>query len=187
MTNIYFADIPVYRLPPDRYVQDIGSFVEKGVRSTYGDDDAAKNFIARYPRKVDSLRDDLRLKFGGVWTFNEIIGYVRLYFSGTQILGEYWQMRGKQIRRTRRKIFEWRTWKLAPEIDVPVHATDDAIYELIRIYLADCTKELNGRYLDTAHFYATASYIRWRDFWVNENPDGERIALHNTISLKSRH
>ena len=92
-------------------------------------------------------------------------------------------MRAKQIRRTRRKIFEWRTWKLAPELDVPDHATDDAICELIRQYLTDCTKELKGRYLDTSRFDATASYIRWRDFWVSENPGGQRAAHLKAISL----
>ena len=162
MADIYFADIPVYRLTQERYIGEMDSFVEKEIQTSFGCDKAAESFCTRYPNRVDAFRDDLCLTYG-VWDFNEIIGYIRLYFSGSQIRGEYWQMKGQKIRRTRRKIFERRTGKLAVEVDVPGQSTDQVICELIRSYLAGCAKELKGRHLDTSRFDATAPYVRWRD------------------------
>ena len=163
MADIYFSDIPVYRLPQERYTDEMRSFVEKKIQTTFECDRVSKSFSARQPNRVDDLRDHHRLTYGGVWNFNEIIGYIRLYFLGSQIRGEYWQMNGQKIRRTRRKVFERRTGKLVAEIDVPAQSTDLVICELIRGYLASCAKELKGRHLDTGCFDATAPYVRWRD------------------------
>lgn len=162
MTNTYFFDIPVYRLAQERYTDEMDSFVEKRIQTTFECDGVAKSFRARQPNRVDVLRDHLCSTYG-VWNFNEIIGYIRLYFSGSQILGEYWQMMGQKILRTRRKVFERRTGKLVAEIDIPAQSTDPVICELIRGYLASCAKKLKSRHVDTSCFDATAPYIRWRD------------------------
>jgi hypothetical protein len=39
-------------------------------------------------RKIRFL-DHLEMRYGGPWNFNEIIGFIRLHFLGSQIRGEY--------------------------------------------------------------------------------------------------
>jgi hypothetical protein len=108
------------------------------------------------------FQEHLVLLYGGAWEYNEIIGYIQLHFLGSQIRGEYWQIKEKKIRGTRRKIFEYRTWKLAPEINIPSGASNSEIYALVRKYLNDCAKELKGRYIDVSRLEAIAPHVDWR-------------------------
>lgn len=92
---------------------------------------------------------------------------MQLYFLGSQIRGQYWQMQGKRIQRTRRKIFESRTSKLAPEIHIPLSASNEEIFTMILQYLADCNKELKNRYLDISHFKTIGPYINWQKLMLH--------------------
>ena len=55
----------------------------------------------------------------GTWRFNEIIGYVRLYFRGSQVLGEYYAVKRSRHVLTRHKTLIRRTHKLGPEHQIP--------------------------------------------------------------------
>jgi hypothetical protein len=159
----YFCDIPVYRLKEDRYYQEMGSFIEKQMYPGPPEQDAMnRDFYSKNPDQEVSFRDHLRLQFGGAWPYNEIIGYIQLHFLGTRIRGEYWQVKAKRIQRTRRKMFEWRTWKLAAETEIPGEATSPEIFALVLEYLDDCAKELKGRYIDASRLKTIGPYVDWR-------------------------
>jgi hypothetical protein len=163
MAGIYFLDIPVYRLSEDRYYSEMHLFIdEKMYPGPPEHDEIMKRFHSRSPDQERSFREHLRAYYGGAWDYNEIIGYIQLHFLGTQIRGEYWQIKGKRIQRTRRKVFEWRTWKLAHEIDISTGASNSEIYALIREYLADCARELKGRHIDVRRLEAIGPYVDWR-------------------------
>jgi hypothetical protein len=117
-----------------------------------------------------TIKDHLHHSFGGCWKFNEIIGYIRLHFLGTQIRGEYFGVKKKRIVKTRTKTLEYRTWKLAPEIEVPDEATDSDIFTFVMEYIADCKKELPRRHIDTELLEAMGPYVRWRELYDNAQP-----------------
>jgi nuclear transport factor 2 (NTF2) superfamily protein len=79
MTDMLFIfDIPVYRLPKEKYYAERESSIEKQM---YGTD---PNKIARrkafYEHNKDSailFRDHLEKTYGGPWDFNEVVGYKR--------------------------------------------------------------------------------------------------------------
>lgn len=91
-----------------------------------------------------------------------------MYILGDQIRGEFWRVKAKRIVRSRKKVFEYDTWKLVPEIDIPEEANNVEIFCLINEYLSDCKKELKGRYIDTSRLDIIGPFIDWRSF-VNKS------------------
>ncbi|SFU41167.1 hypothetical protein SAMN04488527_10291 [Aliiroseovarius crassostreae] len=103
----------------------------------------------------------------GPWQFNEIIGYIRLHFLGTQIRGEYFSAEKKRNPVSRKKVFTFRTHKLAPEHTLwkTGDLTNQEIWEAICEYVSDCQRELmKGRYIDDSVLRELGPFIDWRSF-----------------------
>ncbi|MCC7495003.1 MAG: hypothetical protein IT204_21825 [Fimbriimonadaceae bacterium] len=162
MLGVYFIDLPVYRLPREEYDAAIDEHVRQRIQ---GLDDAdttlTQSFLARNPHVEAQWRHAARVEFGGEWKYNEIIGFIEMHFLGRQIRGEYWQVSSKRITRTRRKLFKHQTWNLANELKIPERATNAAIYDLVKGYVAACSRALKGRYIDTSRLEQIGSYVDW--------------------------
>jgi hypothetical protein len=158
----YFYDIPVYRLSEERYYRERDEYIDGALFPT----DSPNSQLLRDRETADpncniAFRDHLQRAYGGCWTFNEIIGYIRLHFLGSQVRGDYFSVQKKRIVRTRTKVLECRTWKLAPEVEIPYPHTSQGIYSAVLEYLADCRKKLPGRYLDTELFEVMGKHVDW--------------------------
>ncbi len=159
----YFFDVPVYRLPEERYYEEMNEYIKRKMfPGPPEDDDIMKVFFSREPNREIGFRDQLRVKFGGAWIYNEIIGYIQLHFLGNQIRGEYWEVKTKRLVRTRKKLFEYRTWKIVPEINVPEKAENEEIFKLIIEYLSKCSKELKGKYIDKRILDRIGRHLDWK-------------------------
>ena len=163
----YFFDLPVYRLPRDKYyaareayvdsiVYQIGTPSEAFMRQREKDD----------PGFFITIRDHLIKKYGGCWRFNEIIGYVRLHFLGGQIRGEYFAVDAKRVVRTRKKTLEYKSHKLAPEVDIETPYGKPEILTAVRRYIEDCKAELPDRSIDTENFETLAPHVDWVALWT---------------------
>ena len=98
--------MPVYRLSRERYYKDMDKYINKNMYSgSPNHRKMTEEFYRREPSQKLAQEDRLRKSYGGAWEYNEIIGYIRLYFFGTQIRGEYWGVNAKKIVRTRKKSF----------------------------------------------------------------------------------
>jgi len=124
-----------------------------------------EDFFKRNPSQKVAVENRLRKSYGGAWEYNEIIGYIRLYFFGTQIRGEYWAVNAKKIVKTRKKIFEYKTWKLASEIELHWETDSSSIFSQILKYLERCKKELKKRYIDTHNLEAIGPYVDWKSLY----------------------
>lgn len=158
----YFYDIPVYRLPEERYYRERDEYIDDVLfpkDSPYSQ--SLREREAADPNCNIAIRDHLQRSYGGCWRFNEIIGYIRLHFLSSQVRGEYFAVRKKHIVRTRTKILEYHMLKLAPEVEIPYPFTSDGIYGAVLKYLADCRKELPGRYVDTELFESIGKHVDW--------------------------
>ena len=158
----YFFEVPVYRLVREKYYEQRERFIEDTIDQFFPGS-ARKLLESQRDRKIN-LIDHLETQYGGPWNFNEIIGFIRLHFLGSQIRGEYFAVTAKRITRTRKKIFKWQTHKLAPEISVPFEATNLEIWNLIKEYVRDCGEEVKGRYVDTECLDVLGLYVDWRSF-----------------------
>lgn len=162
VTINYFFDLPVYRLTAGTYYAARSDYIDKVLfRPGSPDEQYLRGKDRNNPRDKDWFRDYLGKTYGGCWEFNEIIGYIRLHFLGSQVRGEYFSVNKKRIVRTRTKRFEFMTWKLAPEVEIePPYGTAeilDAIYE----YINDCRREVPKRYIDTSKFDTIAPFVDW--------------------------
>lgn len=144
----YFFDLPVYRIPRGRYYQEREAFLSKNSSSN---DDSA-------------IREHLQRVYGGPWEYNEIIGYIKLHFLGTQVRGEYFAIRRQRLVRTRRKVLEFQTWKIAPEISVNEESSG-TILQSIYTYIDACGREIPRRHIDTEMFDALAPFVNWKAFY----------------------
>jgi len=164
----FFYDIPVYRLPAKKYYAEMDQYIDTVL---FPPDDPFSGALREMERKNQNanvaIRDHLYQSFGGPWQFNETIGFIRLHFFGSQIRGEYFAVKRKRIVRTRNKTLLFQTWKLAPEIDVPIDATSDVIFNAVLEYLSYCRKELKGRHVDSALLEAIGPYVDWRRLFVD--------------------
>ena len=148
---VYFYDIPVYRLKEDEYNNDRDKFIDKSTKMYEHDHNYYVN-----------LRDLYFKDYGGMWLYNEIIGYIRLHFLGTQVRGEYYSVNKKRIVKSRRKQFEYKTYKLVPEREIRDSSSNEKIFSVILEYVDGCRKELKGRYIDSSGLETLGPYVDWK-------------------------
>jgi hypothetical protein len=151
MRDVYFFDVPIYRLPEAKYDSDRHTYIERSM---------ADLRYEHWPI-ADQLRSKLWKQYGGAWQFNEIIGYIRLYFCCNQIRGELWMTNAKRIVQTRRKQFAWTTWKVVPERGFPETASNLEIYIAILEYLRSAERQFKRRFIDTEMFARLGKYTDW--------------------------
>lgn len=155
MFNDSFLTIPVYRLDEDSYFSQMKKDLENSLPDTWDEE-----FCKKHPDLVRKREQHHHLTYGGAWEFNEIIGFIKLYFLGTQIRGEYWSTLQKRKVKTRRKQFEYKTHKISTEVEI--RAMDSAsILSAIEDYLERSKKELKNRHLDLREFNTIKAHIDW--------------------------
>jgi hypothetical protein len=157
----YIFDVPVYRLPEDLYYRQRNAFVAKWKKEAFPDSALRQIHDGNRDHAI-ATRDHLIGLYGGCWRYNEVVGHIRLHFFGSQLRGEYFGVKAQRIVRSRRKLFEWKTDKLAPDVDVPNDATNAEIASLLRQYLQDCNKELPRRHIDAKILDRVAPHVDWR-------------------------
>ena len=161
--QLNFLDLPVYRVGEDAY---------HAARAAFADAQMTAHPLPTTPNRPSAAQqlspqdaymlDHLYRRYGGGWRYNEIVGYLRLHFLGSQVRAEYWRVEAKRIVRTRRKRIEFRDWKLAPETEVPVDGTSEEIYAAVREHVEDCRRELGSLVLDTTALETLGPYLDWR-------------------------
>ena len=159
--NNYFLVILVYRLDRDKYYDQMQNHIDKIFES---DNDIVKKAFENDPNLKTQYESHLRKSYGGSWEFNEIIGYIKLYFYGTQIRGEYWKVNAKKIVKTKKKQFEFENYTLAYELTIS-DKTSSGILKTVRTYIENCSKELKNCFLDMSDFDMLAPYINWESLY----------------------
>jgi hypothetical protein len=157
MATVYFHDLPVYRLTEEAYykardkqIADFVAYARKGLGpSPEQEKELTKNMEQHDYDKY------------GPWCFNEIIGYIRLHFRGSQVLGKYFSVKRDRLVKTRKKTLVYRTHKLAPEHSVPQHATNEQILKVICDYVDACRKEEPRRRLDDTWLRTIGPFVDW--------------------------
>lgn len=162
MSDRYFYDLPVYRVSSDAYYKARDEYIENVLfppgtinLETLRARDKAD------PNANSAMRSHLEHSYGGCWELNEVIGQIRLHFLGSQVRGEYFAVSKSRIARTRTKTFEYKTWKLAPEVEIDPPYGQAEILAAVRTYIDDCRRELPRRFIDTTMFETLAPHIDW--------------------------
>lgn len=150
----YFLDVPVYRLSEEKYDAGLKKHLDEIL-------EPRKEFLEGHP-EFKALHIEVTVKgYGGIWMFNEIVGYIRLYIYGTQVRGEYFTNDVKKHVKTRKKIFKHVTDKLVIEADLTMGKNNLEIYHAIFLYIEECKKVLKHRYVDDSIFKNIGAYVDW--------------------------
>ena len=157
MPCVYFHDLPVYRLTEDAYYAAREKYAADFVADTFRHGGGTPESIKRLTESMKQHDYDKH----GPWRFNEIIGYVRLHFLGTQVRGEYYAVKRSRHVLTRTKTLVYHTHKLAPEHQVPRDATNEEILQVIREYVDACRREEPRRHLDDSWLRTAGRFVDW--------------------------
>lgn len=160
----YFMVLPVYRITQEAYLSSMDSHIQKEMYSTTKNIDFYKTNL-RLREQHEGL---LRCLYGGPWEFNEVIGFIKLFFYGSQVRGEYWAVQSKRIVKSRRKQFEYKTHKLHAERRIR-EKSNNHILESVREYIEGCKNELPRRHIDTREFEALSPHINWVSLYEENN------------------
>ena len=169
MSINYFFDIPVYRVSELAFNNEFKKYLESKVyhKNTLHGQLFREQEISEPVEYGKKLARSLR-SFGGPWRFNEIVGYIRLYFIGTQVRGEYFAPDGPRIKRSNKKIIELLNCKLVPEIEIAMPISNETIMFAVNQYIKNCKNELVNRFIDADHFCEIGKYIDWVGIYRNK-------------------
>jgi hypothetical protein len=167
--HLTFYDVPVYRLSADEYAKQREQFIIDQMRQYLADkrmlhpgvlpeDDA----LAVHHSSAVSFHDHLWRKYGGMWDHNEVIGYLRLHFLGSEIRAGYACVDKQRIVRSRTKQFEYQAWRLVVPTHVPRSASSQDIWAAVQEHVALCRKHLKRRYVDSSLLETIGPYVDWK-------------------------
>ena len=163
MHHFDFFDLPVYRVPKEQYQEEKDDSIEAYINPP-GDSENAlmqRSFYARDPDAARSMRAHLDKAFGGMWRYNEIVGYIRMYFLGSQVRGMLFMVDVKKIMKTRKKLLVYKTDKVVYEQQLPHPRTNENIWQAILDYLDRAKRELKPRVIDTELFERIGPFVDW--------------------------
>lgn len=139
-TKLLF-ELPVYRIDKESYY---GKFAEYQAER-------------RTEHYEPSIHD-----FGGIWEYNEIIGYLKFYVSGTtQIRCEYHETNAKNKVKTRTKTFVLKNDSLC-NTNISSAMSNVQLINVIEDCIEHCKGQLNSsRYIDTKFIDETIKHTDW--------------------------
>jgi hypothetical protein len=158
-----FYDIPVYRLTEKQYEARQANHVNKEISNEKQSYFIGKMYVED-PSQEEQRRTHLRRRYGGPWDFNEIIGWIRLYFYGDQVRGEWWKIDKSTKHKSRHKQFEYREYKFVYEELMDRNITSRKIYRHILNYLARAKADPRVRkhFVDTSVFERIGPHVNWK-------------------------
>jgi len=158
-------EIPVYRLAEQSYYRDLDSLVSEALTSSDAHASHPKQREAEADRRFrhESVQRQIRRRYGRRWTYNEMIGVIRLYQDDGAIKGELWRQPHKRFRRNF-KHHEYEHWERVVEWHpaVPPAASADVYGELLgRLTELSDGGALKGRYVDLHSFRRIGPHTDW--------------------------
>ncbi len=151
----YFFEIPVYRKSFDDFHKELK--IEKEKYANYPD-----------PLTKQIMEKDWDIRKSRIWYYNDVIGWMRLYFDGFKVIKwYYYQVDAKRLMGwIVKKKFVFQTHKII-ELWLPEYKSlsNSDIYELIKRELERLAKtDFKKRYINLEIFNNVWPYIDWRKF-----------------------
>jgi hypothetical protein len=162
MRDYYIFDIPVYRLPKDKYYKDRDEATTRHLRKVFPGVEFPPE---KYPGHCQTLEQEFHKAFGGPWDFNQVVGWLKLYAEGSAIGAHlWWVAEAKRLQSRMRKTFYLTTSsnKLATWFQ-PEDKSDTIFAEtLTQIEALAKERPLKRRYVDLDAFRNVGRFIDWR-------------------------
>lgn len=155
VNEIYFFDLPVYRLSPADY--DLAREKEIAARRAQV---TAKHPGFEIPDSMDqAIRLDRYQRYGE-WHFNEVIAYIRLHFSEAKLMATYHSAKKDHNPISRSKVFTVRSRGI--NLKFPVGGTSAEIWATIKEYVETCKKQEKKWFIDDSTLMRIGPHIDWQ-------------------------
>jgi hypothetical protein len=158
----YLFEIPIYRTTKEQFYLEVKKYIEKRFLDL---DDFSKDFYNKNPIEKENWDQGVRQEYGSVWEYNDIIGYLKLFFYGSQIRSEYWFVKAKRIVKTNKKNFDCHSFSTGPAITIVYEKDSVGIYQKICELIDYYRKKLKIRFIDTSIFDTVGPYIDWESLY----------------------
>jgi hypothetical protein len=161
MDEVYFFDLPVYRVSPEKY-----ALAWERAISVERERIAGKSGFAISDQVDQSIRAD-RYRRLGDWRFNEVVAYIRLHFSGTQLKATYHSAEKHRNPISRSKVFTERSRGLPYKLNLgsQTKATNSEIWATIQEFVQDCKRLKKNRFIDDSTLMRIGPYMDWLSVW----------------------
>ncbi|MCP4050264.1 MAG: hypothetical protein GY730_06120 [bacterium] len=170
--ELYFFELPIYRTNREKFDKEVNEYIDKEFSKL---NSCSKKLFEKNPTKKLTREHQDREAYGNIWEYNDIIGYIKLYFYGTQVRGEYWSVKALRIVKTKKKDFICKDWSFGPAISIHFENDSVGIYNKIIELINSLKKLLKSRFIDTSKFDVIGPYIDWKQVY-----DEYRSALTHT-------
>jgi len=161
MNDAYICDIPVYRCREQAYYHE----TERKVAATI-EDMMQTTGVPRHkaPESYKGAEEHFRAEYGAPWTFNEVVGWVRLYAAGSHVGAHLWWVESKRLQRKMRKTFYLTTpSNILGTYFTPEDSSEEIFAEILaHLNALSRRSPLKGRYLDLRVFRNVGPFINWR-------------------------
>ena len=161
MRDYYVFDIPIYRCTQEKYYQQLEAETEKQTDQCCEAQGLAR---ALCPSTVEGIQQHTFDRFGGLWAFNQVIGWLRLFVEGRGIGGHLWMAKGRQFRRR----MPGKTFRLTTPSNVlatylPPNCTSAEVYKHVLSHIEDFAKRdsFRRRFVDLSVFSRIGPHVDW--------------------------
>lgn len=159
-------EIPIYRISREQFEKELlksaknVTLPKSTFKELYGVDESKEKYENHFKKQV------LHKRY--TWEYNEICGYVGIFFLSTQVRAEYYNVMTQRLRKGFTKKIEW-AGKFF-EISLLGNECSDKIYSLIKeeLLLNMQSSFLKHRHLDLTKFRKIGKHVNWIDL-MDEN------------------
>jgi hypothetical protein len=150
--------IPIYRCSPQEHQKEVEEKLQWHLDNMRVVGDAARK---AWRKKLELRYDNA---FWARWRYNHIIGWLRLYVRGSDILAElYWIDAERIVKQPKRKTLVWSSYR---EIHVSVSPdmSNRETYEALEHALVALQEQrlYRSRYIDMTEFRNLGPYVKWK-------------------------
>jgi|SRR6056297_2214192 len=155
----FFFEIPIYRCTQEKFNTDYDRELNKHLDTLWPNG-------ARYrlpKNSVESAKQDFWERYGAPWNFNQAVGWLRLFVTGSQIRADLWFTNAKRLLR-RPKYRQISIMGKGFEITFESKNSSIEIYEALLNRLLEFENSFHGGRLnvDLECFKNIGLYVNWR-------------------------
>jgi hypothetical protein len=166
--NNHFLEIPVYRSTWNAHTEAMNRKRDAYCAGAGG------GLSLETRKRVEQHFDEQKWS---CWEYNDVIGWLRVFWLDWQLRGEYHWVREKRILLGGQRRFQW--FGKAFEAFVYEDATSADIFALLQRLIAEWSREapVRGRHVDTRALERIGPHIDWRSFIEHESkrPNREKL------------
>jgi hypothetical protein len=158
----YLNDLSIYRIPESIYTSKMKAAFNESMLSSYGDEFSNNPFdFEPLPSHIEARKLQHIRGFGGMWKFNEVIGFIRIGLEIDRVVARHWSVNRKVIRKSRQKTFELISWGFVYDVPIDLTLGDEGIASAILKSVELCENKLAPRILDSCQFKELVPFVKW--------------------------